>query len=347
MRHGGEVEAQVRLLVDLAAAVDVGATVGERRHHLGVAQRQERPLEQEGPAPTARASATSSRGVRRPQLAVDREVVVEQAAARGAGPGSRRGSRSRPSSGRRRRAGSGRAPGGLRSKRSTKATDAALPASSSATTRSVLASARSHGTPKSAMRSPLVPPGSGVPGKRQAPGAHVVGDRRGADPVHDEARAALRDVVLRRDERQRGRRRAAPAGAAPSITGAGASSQVRARSATTRSVASPSCSSVSAWCPTSARSSSSSTRSPMKPQGGRGRCSRRATTHTRPFCSTSRRRPASPRPEATARAATAVRGPIAFASVRISTEAGGPVRNVATARPASDGQERQQEQSFE
>ena len=52
---------------------------------------------------------------------------------------------------------------------STNATSDELPASSSATSRSVLASFWSHGTPKSAKRSPVALPGRGAPGKNHEP----------------------------------------------------------------------------------------------------------------------------------------------------------------------------------
>ena len=254
--------------------VDVGAPVGEGRHHLGVAQRQE-GLRPEEARRRARRERHELLGVRCPQLAVDGEVVLEEAPAIARAPASAARISGPPSSGRRRRARSCRGAAASRTKRSTKATVAALPASSSATTRSVRVVGE---VPRHAEeREPVAGsprPAAARPGSTRLPARTSSRDRRRADPVDDDARAALRHVVLRRDERQRGR--VAPHRQAQLLRSParGASSHVRARSATTRTIASPSCELRERLAPHLDPQLVPRARArPTRLQGGGGRCS--------------------------------------------------------------------------
>ncbi len=198
-------------------------------------------------------------------------------------------------------------------------------------------------------RDPLVAAAARQRRAREAPvaGRHEVAHGARAHAVDDDARAALHHVVLARDERERGRREADRQPQLLHHRGRRASARwTRARP---RRAASPRPrrDRRSAVWPTSARISSCRRRRRPRPPGGRGMvlaaCS---TTCTRPFCSISRRSPASPRPPAFARTRTGVVGPIALASVTISTVGGGPVRSVTTARAARTSAARSSARSF-
>ena len=276
-------------------------------------------------------------GVRLPQLAVDLRGSSRGGSRGPRGPASAPGSPAPPSS---RKASSSSIVsrcGGFGKKRSTKATSERV---AGVVLGHDAQRARRRRGPTARRRAragrPAARPGSGAPGKNQAPGAHAVARGRSRRPGRRRrpSRPGPRSAASRQ-QRQRGRRRGAPAAAAPRTTGAGWRSHVGARSATTRTIASPSFSSGSGRAPDlDAQLLPLRARARPAPRAGAAGASLCATTRAAPPCSTSTRRPARPRPGADATTTRLVFEPIAFASLRISTAGAGPTRSVAT-RPAT------------
>ena len=297
-RDHREVEAEVGLGVDVLPLVDVRALVGEGRHHLGVAEREEGLGPEEGPG-RARRERHELLRVPLPQVAVDLEVVLEEA------PAVLEPRRLRPDL-----RDHLREEGVVENDRvaGRRLREEAVHEGDLGRVAGVVLG--HHAQPRVVGEVPrhpeerepvLLPPArQRRAGEEPGAGAHAVARRRsfrpgrGRRPTRPGPRSAGRTAA----ESAGGTRRT---GSRSSLTtGAGWRSHVGARSATTRTTASPSFRSGRAERPTSTRSSSLSARAPDNAQGGSGRWAFCATTRATPACSTSTRRPARPRPGADA-----------------------------------------------